>query len=65
MDAMKEAANKKLMEEAEEKLKEGAGPMGCFVSCLGVKGFMKTCGACCLKADVRDTVNELLDKIDD
>lgn len=64
MDSAKDAAKKKILDEATEKIKEGAGPFGCFVGCLGPKGFMKVFGCCCLKAEVAEQVNGLLDKLD-
>eukprot|EP00522_Entomoneis_paludosa_P011950 CAMPEP_0172439904 /NCGR_PEP_ID=MMETSP1065-20121228/743_1 /TAXON_ID=265537 /ORGANISM="Amphiprora paludosa, Strain CCMP125" /LENGTH=64 /DNA_ID=CAMNT_0013188663 /DNA_START=59 /DNA_END=253 /DNA_ORIENTATION=+ len=64
MDSIKNAGKERLMKEATEKIKEKAGCFGCFLGCLGPKGFMKVFGCCCLDKETADQVNGLLDRMD-
>jgi len=63
LDSLKNASNERLLKAATEKIKENAGCFGCFVDCLGPKGFMKVFGCICLPKETADQVNEILAKI--
>eukprot|EP00523_Entomoneis_sp_CCMP467_P007951 CAMPEP_0168726808 /NCGR_PEP_ID=MMETSP0724-20121128/4856_1 /TAXON_ID=265536 /ORGANISM="Amphiprora sp., Strain CCMP467" /LENGTH=64 /DNA_ID=CAMNT_0008773627 /DNA_START=13 /DNA_END=207 /DNA_ORIENTATION=- len=63
MDSLADAGKERLLEQATEKIKEKAGCFGCFVGCLGPKGFMKVFGCCALDGDTAKQVNDILDKV--